>query len=114
MANNSLEEILNVGAAAGPFGVGDGVLEQTLRDFIQLQSYRIAIGTDLVGTRTVPWLDFKWYTGVEGSFTFPIDDAAVVDPTKVGTSSYTVKLQKGQGRCVSLTPHYFVAKPLRT
>ena len=102
MANNSLEEILNVGAAAGPFGVGDGVLEQTLRDFIQLQSYRIAIGTDLVGTRTVPWLDFKWYTGVEGSFTFPIDDAAVVDPTKVGTSSYTVKLQKGQGRCVFL------------
>lgn len=102
MANNSLEEILNVGAAAGPFGVGDGVLEQTLRDFIQLQSYRISIGTDLVGTRTVSWLDFKWYTGVEGSFTFPIDDAAVVDPTKVGTSSYTVKLQKGQGRCTFL------------
>ena len=35
--NKSLEEILNVGAAAGPFGVGDAVLEQTLRAFIQLQ-----------------------------------------------------------------------------
>ena len=77
MANNSLEEILNVGAAAGPFGVGDSVLEQTLRDFIQLQSNRLAIGTDLIGVRSVPWLEFKWYTGVDGSFTFPLDDAAV-------------------------------------
>ena len=102
MANNSLEEILNVGAAAGPFGVGDAVLEQTLRDFIQLQSNRLAIGTDLVGVRSVPWLEFKWYTGVDGSFTFPLDDAAIADPTKVGTANYTVKLQKGMGRCVFL------------
>ena len=102
MANNSLEEILNVGAAAGPFGVGDGVLEQTLRDFIQLQSRRISIGTDLVGVRSVPWLDFKWYTGVEGTFSFPLDDAAVTTATKVGTASYTMKLQKGQGRCTFL------------
>ena len=102
MANNSLEEILNVGAAAGPFGVGDAVLEQTLRDFIQLQSNRLAIGTDLVGVRSVPWLEFKWFTGVDGSFSFPLDDAAISDPTKVGTASYTVKLQKGMGRCVFL------------
>ena len=81
--NKSLEEILNVGAAAGPFGVGDAVLEQTLRDFIQLQSARISIGTNLVGVRTVPWLEFKWYTGVSGDFSYPIDDSAVVDPTKV-------------------------------
>ena len=59
MANDSLETILNVEAAAGPFSVGDAVLEQTLRDFIQLQSTTIAIGTDLVGTRTVGWLEFK-------------------------------------------------------
>ena len=32
--NKSLEQILNVEAAAA--GVGDAVLEQTLRDFIQL------------------------------------------------------------------------------
>lgn len=102
MVKQTLEQILNVSAASGPFGVGDAVLEQTLRDFIQLQSNRIAVGTNVVGSRTVPWLEFKWYTGVEGSFTFPIDDAAVVDPTKVGTQNYTVKLQKGQGRCVFL------------
>jgi len=102
MANESLEQIMNASAAAGPFGTGDAVLEQTLRDFIQLQSTRIAVGTQLVGTRTVPWLEFKWYTGVEGTFSYPLDDAATVDPTKIGTSNYTVKLQKGQGRCVFL------------
>ena len=102
MANESLEQIMNASAAAGPFGTGDAVLEQTLRDFIQLQSTRIAIGTQLVGARTVPWLEFKWYTGVEGTFSYPLDDAATVDPTKIGTSNYTVKLQKGQGRCVFL------------
>jgi len=100
--NKSLEEILNASAAAGPFGTGDAVLEQTLRDFIQLQSTRIAVGTQVVGTRTVPWLEFKWYTGVSGTFSYPLDDAATVDPTKIGTSNYTVKLQKGQGRCVFL------------
>ena len=100
--NKSLEEIMNASAASGPFGTGDAVLEQTLRDFIQLQSTRIAIGTQVVGTRTVPWLEFKWYTGVEGTFSYPLDDAATVDPTKIGTSNYTVKLQKGQGRCVFL------------
>jgi hypothetical protein len=100
--DKTLEQILNVEATAGPFGVGDAVLEQTLRDFIQLQSLRIAIGTNLVGTRSVGWLDFKWYTGVEGSFTYPLDDAAVADPTKIGTANYTVKLQKGMGRCVFL------------
>jgi hypothetical protein len=100
--NKSLHEIMNASAAAGPFGTGDAVLEQTLRDFIQLQSTRIAIGTQVVGTRTVPWLEFKWYTGVQGTFSYPLDDAATVDPTKIGTSNYTVKLQKGQGRCVFL------------
>jgi len=102
MANESLEQIMNASAAAGPFGTGDAVLEQTLRDFIQLRSTRIAVGTQIVGTRTVPWLEFKWYTGVEGTFSYPLDDAATVDPTKIGTSNYTVKLQKGQGRCVFL------------
>ena len=33
---------MNVEAAAGPFGKADSVLEQTLRDFIQLQSNTIA------------------------------------------------------------------------
>ena len=102
MANESLEQILNVEAAAGPFSVGDAVLEQTLRDFIQLQSTTISIGTDLVGTRTVGWLEFKWYTGVNGTFSYPLDDVAVTDPTKVGTANYNVKLEKGQGRCVFL------------
>ena len=78
------------------------MLEQTLRDFIQLQSTTISIGTDLVGTRTVGWLEFKWYTGVNGTFSYPLDDVAVTDPTKVGTANYNVKLEKGQGRCVFL------------
>tara|TARA_Y100000361_G_C11103524_1_gene313343 strand:- start:48 stop:944 length:897 start_codon:yes stop_codon:yes gene_type:complete len=102
MANQTLQEILNVEAADGPFGMGDGVLQQTLRDFIQLQSLRISVGTKVVGVRTVPWLDFKWYTGNIGTFEFPLDDAAVTDPTKVGTKSYTAKLEKGQGRCTFL------------
>ncbi len=100
--NKSLHEIMNASAAAGPFGTGDAVLEQTLRDFIQLQSTRIAVGTQLVGTRTVPWLEFKWYTGVQGTFSYPLDDAATVDATKIGTANYTVQLNKGQGRCVFL------------
>ena len=98
----TLEEILNVSAAAGPFSTGDAVLEQTLRDFIQLQSTTIAVGTKVVGSRTVPWLDFKWYTGVNGTFSYPLDDNAVVDPTKVGTANYGVKLEKGQGRVTFL------------
>tara|TARA_R110000737_G_scaffold320315_1_gene331773 strand:+ start:1161 stop:2144 length:984 start_codon:yes stop_codon:yes gene_type:complete len=100
--NKSLEEILSVSAASGPFGTGDEVLQQTLRDFIQLQSRRLSIGTQLVGSRTVPWLEFKWYTGVEGTFSYPLDDSATTDPTKIGTANYTVKLEKGQGRCVFL------------
>lgn len=98
----TLEQILNVEAAAGPFGTGDAVLEQTLRDFIQLQSDRISVGTKVVGSRTVPWLEFKWYTGVTGSFTYPLDDAAVTEPTKIGTQNYTVQLSKGQGRTTFL------------
>ena len=102
MVNNTLEEILNVEAAVGPFSVGDAVLEQTLRDFIQLQSNTIAIATDLVGVRTVPWLEFKWYTGVTGTFAYPIDDVSLADPTNIGTANYTVKLEKGQGRVTFL------------
>ena len=102
MSNQSLEQIMNVQAVDGPFGTGDAVLEQTLRDFVQLQSTTIAIATDLVGVRTVPWMTYKWYTGVNGTFTYPIDDNAVVDPTKVGSESYLCQLQKGQGRCVFL------------
>jgi len=102
MANESLEQIMNASAAAGPFGTGDAVLEQTLRDFIQLQSTTIAVGTQVVGVRTVPWLQFTWYTGATGSFTYPLDDNAVVDPTKIGTANYSVKLEKGQGRCIFL------------
>ena len=102
MANDTLEQILNVEAAAGPFSTGDAVLEQTLRDFIQLQSTTIAVGTNVVGVRSVPWMDFKWYTGVNGSFSFPLDDNAIVDPTKVGTANYTTKLEKGQGRVTFL------------
>ena len=98
----SLEQILNVSAADGPFGKGDSVLEQTLRDFIQLQSTLLAVGTKVVGVRTVPWLTFKWFTGVEGTFTFPIDDNAVVEPTKELTQNYTATLSKGQGRCTFL------------
>ena len=102
MANQTLQEILNVEAADGPFGMGDGVLQQTLRDFIQLQSLRISVGTKVIGVRTVPWLDFKWYTGNIGTFDYPLDDAAVTDPSKVGTKNYTTKLAKGQGRCTFL------------
>ena len=100
--NNTLEEILNPTAAVGPFSVGDAVLEQTLRDFIQLQSNTIAIATDLVGVRSVPWLEFKWYTGVVGTFTYPLDDVALTDPTNLGTANYTTKLEKGQGRVTFL------------
>lgn len=102
MANDTLENILNISAADGPFSVGDAVLEQTLRDFIQLQSNTIAIATDLVGVRSVPWLEFKWYTGVIGTFDYPIDDVALTDPTKMGTANYTTKLEKGQGRVTFL------------
>lgn len=102
MSNQSLEEILNVSAATGPFGKGDAVLEQTLRDFIQLQSTTIAVGTQIVGVRTVGWLTFTWYTGASGTFSYPLDDNAVVDPTKIGTANYSVHLEKGQGRCVFL------------
>ena len=62
--SRTLEEILNVDAAAGPFSTGDAVIEQTLRDFIQLQSTTIAVGTNVVGVRSVSWMDFKWYTGI--------------------------------------------------
>tara|TARA_R110002020_G_scaffold29528_3_gene93050 strand:- start:5448 stop:6344 length:897 start_codon:yes stop_codon:yes gene_type:complete len=102
MATDTLEEILQVEAAAGPFSTGDQVLEQTLRDFIQLQSNVIAVGTKIVGVRSVPWMDFKWYTGVNGTFSYPLDDNAVVDPTKVGTENYSAQLEKGQGRVTFL------------
>ena len=102
MANDTLESILNVEAADGPFSVGDAVLEQTLRDFIQLQSNTIAIATDLVGVRQVPWLEFKWYSGITGTFDYPLDDVALTDPTKVGTANYSTKLEKGQGRVTFL------------
>lgn len=100
--NQTLEQILNVEAAAGPFAPGDAVLEQTLRDFIQLQSNTIAIATDLVGVRSVPWLSFTWYTGVVGTFSYPLDDVAITDPTNLGTANYSTKLEKGQGRCTFL------------
>ncbi len=51
MPNETLEQILTVEAAAGPFGQADAVLEQTLRDFIELQSTTIAVGTQVVGVR---------------------------------------------------------------
>lgn len=102
MANQTLEQILNVEANDGPFGKSDSVLEQTLRDFIMLQSNVIAVGTKIVGVRTVPWLTFKWFTGVEGTFTYPLDDNAVVAPTKELTENYSVSLKKGQGRCTFL------------
>ncbi len=100
--NQTLEQILNVEAADGPFAPGDAVLEQTLRDFIQLQSNTIAIATDLVGVRSVPWLSFTWYTGVVGTFSYPLDDVAITDPTNIGTQNYSTKLEKGQGRCTFL------------
>lgn len=99
MANDNIETIV---ASTGPFGPGDAVREQVLRDFIQLQSNVLSIGTDLVGTRTVPWLEYTWYTGVSGSFTYPIDDAATVEPTKIGTQNYSVQLKKGMGRVTFL------------
>lgn len=99
MVNDNIETIV---ASTGPFGPGDAVREQVLRDFIQLQSNVLAIGTDLVGTRTVPWLEFTWYTGVGGSFTYPIDDSATVEPSKIGTENYSVQLKKGQGRVTFL------------
>lgn len=102
MSIQTLDEILNVQAEAGPFGPGNAVMEQTLRDFIQLQSTMIAVGTQVVGSRTVDWLTFKWYTGVDGTFTYPLDDNAVVDPTRIGTQSYEANLKKGQGRTVFL------------
>lgn len=102
MANETLEEILTVEAAAGPFGQADAVLEQTLRDFIQLQSTLISVGTKVVGVRRVGWLEFTWYTGTDGTFSYPLADNAVTDPTKVGTSNYSVHLKKGQGRCIFL------------
>lgn len=100
--NNTLEEILTVEAATGQFGQADAVLEQTLRDFIELQSTTIAVGTQVVGVRSVPYLEFTWYSGAEGTFTYPLADNAVTDPTKVGTASYSVHLKKGQGRCIFL------------
>lgn len=100
--NQTLEQILNVKADIGPFGPGDAVLEQTLRDFIQLQSNTISIATDLVGVRSVPWLSFTWYTGVVGTFSYPLDDVALTDPTHLGTANYSTKLEKGQGRCTFL------------
>lgn len=108
MTNMNLGQILGVQAdslvspADGPFGRNDAVLQQTLRDFIQLQSTTLAVGTKLVGQRTVPWMSYKWFTGAEGSFTFPIDENAVVDSTTIGTANYTVNLEKGQGRTVFL------------
>jgi len=102
MANKTLEEVLNISAASGPFGTGDAVIQQVMRDFIQLESLRLSIGTNLVGVRSVPWLEYKWYTAGTGTFSYPIDDAAVVDATKVGTESYNVKLEKGQGRTTFL------------
>jgi hypothetical protein len=110
MATMNLNQILGqnlqadaaVAPADGPFGKQDSVLQQTLRDFIQLQSTTIAVGTKIVGLRTVPWMTYKWYTGAQGSFTFPLDDNAVVDPTNIGTANYDVVLAKGQGRTVFL------------
>ena len=100
--NQTLEQILTVEAADGAFGQADAVLEQTLRDFIELQSTTIAVGTNVVGVRSVPYLEFTWYTGAEGTFTYPLADNAVADPTKIGTANYSVHLKKGQGRCIFL------------
>ena len=110
MATMNLNQILGqnlqadaaVAPADGPFTKQDSVLQQTLRDFIQLQSTTISVGTKVVGLRTVPWMTYKWFTGAQGSFTFPLDDNAVVDPTNIGTANYTVSLEKGQGRTVFL------------
>ena len=108
MTNMNLGQILGVQADSavsvddGPFGRNDAVLQQTLRDFIHLQSTPLAVGTKLVGQRTVPWMSYKWFTGAEGSFTFPIDENAVANSTSIGTANHTVNLEKGQGRTVFL------------
>lgn len=102
MPNETLEQILTIEAATGPFGQSDAVLEQTLRDFIELQSTTISVGTKVVGVRSVPYLEFTFYTGAEGTFTYPLADNAVTDATKIGTASYSVHLKKGQGRCIFL------------
>lgn len=102
MSTQTLNQILNIEAADGPFTKQDSVLQQTLRDFIQLQSLTLTVGVNIVGVRTVPWITYKFYTGALGSFSFPLDDNAVVDPTNVGTESYTAQLYKGQGRTVFL------------
>jgi len=102
MANETLEQILTIEAATGPFGQADAVLEQTLRDFIELQSTTISVGAQVVGVRSVPYLEFTFYTGAEGTFTYPLADNAVTDPTKIGTANYSVHLKKGQGRCIFL------------
>lgn len=70
--NQTLEQILTVEAADGAFGQADAVLEQTLRDFIELQSTTIAVGTKVVGVRSVPYLEFTYYSGAEGTFTYPL------------------------------------------
>ena len=114
MANKSLEELLEVTAATGPFGKGDAVLEQTLRDFIQLQSTTIAVGTQVVGVRTVPWLQFTWYTGAEGTFTYPLDDNAVVDRPRLVPRTTPLSWRKVKAAVSSSTPHYFVEKHGRT
>ncbi len=95
MATMNLNQILgqNVQADAatspadGPFTKQDSVLQQTLRDFIQLQSTLISVGTKVVGVRRVGWLEFTWYTGADGTFTYPLADNAVADPTKIGTQN---------------------------
>ena len=51
---------------------------------------------------------------MSGSFTFPLDDAATADPTKIGTENYTVQLEKGQGRCTSSTRFACAVSPSRT
>jgi hypothetical protein len=102
----TLEQIVYADSATtsvvGPFGKGQAVLEQTLRDFIQLQSTTIAVGTQIIGVRTVNWMTFVWYTGAQGTFTYPLDDNAVVEPTQIGTANYSAILNKGQGRVVFL------------
>jgi len=102
MTTLTLKQILNIEAADGPFTKQDSVLQQTLRDFIQLQSLTLSIGTKIIGTRTVPWITYTWYTGALGTFTYPIDENAVVDPTNIGTENYSTVLNKGQGRTVFL------------
>jgi hypothetical protein len=52
--------------------------------------------------RSVNWLEFKWYSGITGTFDWPLDDVALTDPTKIGTANYSTKLEKGQGRVTFL------------